>query len=102
MPKKKITVARLKELGIHGREWPDDLEADCIRDVDSSHSDKVRIIFEDEGRLWRLYVWHHPEDWSGTNDLREWEGQPDHEFEVTEVEKAVREVWVAKKSEETG
>lgn len=93
--RKKITHARLAELGIKGNADPWEWEGEtAVQNVEHERG-SVIVVFEDEpGRFWQLEVEHHPEDWSGTNDLL---GQrPEAEFEVDEVEKKVREVWVLK------
>lgn len=88
---KKMTVGALRALGIDGKkaswEWED---LQIVKDI-THESDRVFVVFEHDGKHWRLEVEHHPEDWSGTNDLVEW---PDnHEMTLEEVAPVLREVW---------
>lgn len=95
--KRKITGGALSRLGITGDVDPDEwlLSRDV---VDVSHErGSVKVVFKFEDRFWLLEVSHHPEDWSGTNDLREWAEGDEHLFEIVEVEQVTKVVWQEKK-----
>lgn len=98
--KKKVSVAWLAERGVHGMLHAEEFyDSKIVRDVDYwTHDGKAVLILEDEGRFWRLEIEHHPEDWSGTNDLHEWRDQPEHQFEITEVEEKLVATWADKET----
>lgn len=90
--KRKVTIAWLAERGIVGDKWPEDYEHACIRDTDCDRG-LATIVFEDNGKFWKLEVEYHPEDWSGTNDLYDYRKHPDHEVEVVEVTPVHATIW---------
>jgi len=93
--KKKITLARLAELGIKGDTHHEEWDHPAVQWTESSRGLAV-VIFEDEGRFWQLEIEYHPEDWSGTNDLWEMRGHPEWEVEVVEVVRETQVVWALK------
>lgn len=87
------TIGWLKSKGIHGKECLDELDSPIIRETGGERGEDW-VVFEDEGKFWRMEVEYHPEDYLATNDLREWRNEPDHEMEVVEVVRRPVETWV--------
>lgn len=88
---RKITIARLAELGIKGDVYPEEWPRPPVVDEESSRGFGW-VVFEDIGCFWKLEYEYHPEDWIGTNDLKDY--PPEHEMWVTKVRREMRETWV--------
>jgi len=90
MSTRRFTQKELHDIGMKPDESPEEWESENIvdcSDTTNNHGTALDIVFRADGKLWRITVGYHHEDWAGTNDIEQCSGLDAEE--VREVRKIV-------------